>query len=309
MRLCKLLIVSPLALVTGYAAPVNADVTFTINRAAVKYRCWQDGWTFSRYESTRAAAMTYDHCTMSALSTVCLTRYGSVACDAPDWAGWNAEYTTEVDVICRWTYGVYVGAETKVRGRRRDDAYSDAMPGCVWVSAGIAGTIQPNLTYWNVGEWQPPPVSFACEGAENLDATVWHVPLSASIDYLFYWWRLHGFGNPTFAVLPLELGIPVETWSGRADVTIRTYPDPPYQPPTWPVCRERADITITLPTAAEVAERDCADFNGDGVRSVPDLFSFLSAWFSADVRADRTGDAACEFEDIAAYLGEWFGGV
>lgn len=311
MRLCKLLIWSILALFAGCAAPAVADTTITVQGAAVRYRCWMDGWQFSRYEARRSVAMGYDHCTLVAASTVCLTPYGQVTSNAPTWADWNAEYLTEVDVVARWTHGMYVGAELAVRGRERADVYADAMPGCRWLSAGIAGTLQSNLTYWQPGEWTPPPPSYGCEGAENLDATTLHIPLSASVDYWFFWW-LRNPGQPTapFLFLPMELGVAEADWSGRADVTIETWEQNiPYQPPTWTPCRERATVTITIPTIAEVTARECDDLNGDGVVGVADVFLFLTCWFENDARADWSGDAVCGIEDVFAYLTDFFGSV
>ena len=51
-----------------------------------------------------------------------------------------------------------------------------------------------------------------------------------------------------------------------------------------------------------------ADFNGDGVRDVPDIFAFLSAWFAMDPRADFDGMNGINVPDIFAFLSAWFAG-
>jgi len=51
-----------------------------------------------------------------------------------------------------------------------------------------------------------------------------------------------------------------------------------------------------------------ADFNGDGTRDVPDIFSFLSAWFAMDPRADFDGNGSIAVPDIFAFLSAWFAG-
>ena len=51
-----------------------------------------------------------------------------------------------------------------------------------------------------------------------------------------------------------------------------------------------------------------ADFNGDGVRDVPDIFAFLSAWFALDPRADFDGNGTIAVPDIFAFLSAWFAG-
>ncbi len=51
-----------------------------------------------------------------------------------------------------------------------------------------------------------------------------------------------------------------------------------------------------------------ADFDGNGVREVPDIFAFLSAWFAQDERADYNGDRTVNVPDIFAFLSLWFAG-
>jgi len=51
-----------------------------------------------------------------------------------------------------------------------------------------------------------------------------------------------------------------------------------------------------------------ADFNGDGLRDVPDIFAFLSAWFAQSPSADMNGDGTISVPDIFAFLSLWFAG-
>jgi hypothetical protein len=51
-----------------------------------------------------------------------------------------------------------------------------------------------------------------------------------------------------------------------------------------------------------------ADYNGDGVMSVQDIFDFLAAWFAGDLDADFNGDCTLAVQDIFDFLGAWFAG-
>lgn len=51
-----------------------------------------------------------------------------------------------------------------------------------------------------------------------------------------------------------------------------------------------------------------ADFNGDELLEVPDIFSFLAAWFAADPLADFNEQGGITVQDIFAYLSAWFEG-
>lgn len=55
--------------------------------------------------------------------------------------------------------------------------------------------------------------------------------------------------------------------------------------------------------------RACAaDFDGQGGVSVQDIFTFLNAWFSGDIRADLDGAEGITVQDIFVFLGFWFTG-
>jgi hypothetical protein len=52
-----------------------------------------------------------------------------------------------------------------------------------------------------------------------------------------------------------------------------------------------------------------ADFDGDGVASIGDIFAMLSAWFAMDPRTDfNTAVPGQDIGDIFAYLAIWFQG-
>ena len=51
-----------------------------------------------------------------------------------------------------------------------------------------------------------------------------------------------------------------------------------------------------------------ADFDGNGVREVPDIFAFLSAWFAQSPAAAFDGMNGITVPDIFAFLSAWFGG-
>ena len=49
-----------------------------------------------------------------------------------------------------------------------------------------------------------------------------------------------------------------------------------------------------------------ADYNGDGVVNVQDIFAFLSGWFAQDIAADWNANATIAVQDIFDYLAAWF---
>lgn len=51
-----------------------------------------------------------------------------------------------------------------------------------------------------------------------------------------------------------------------------------------------------------------ADFDGNGMRDVGDLFAFLSVWFAGDPTADVDGIGGVQVEDIFEFLNAWFAG-
>jgi hypothetical protein len=60
--------------------------------------------------------------------------------------------------------------------------------------------------------------------------------------------------------------------------------------------------TVSIGTPCE------ADFNGNGVREVSDIFAFLAAWFAQDPTADLDGTPGIGVPDIFAFLSTWFAG-
>jgi hypothetical protein len=51
-----------------------------------------------------------------------------------------------------------------------------------------------------------------------------------------------------------------------------------------------------------------ADFNGDGQRTLQDLFDFLFAWFAHQPSADMNGIDGVTVQDLFDFLAAWFGG-
>jgi hypothetical protein len=51
----------------------------------------------------------------------------------------------------------------------------------------------------------------------------------------------------------------------------------------------------------------CAgDWNANGVRNVPDIFAFLTAWFAGDAVTDLDGSGVTDVPDIFEFLSRWF---
>ena len=51
-----------------------------------------------------------------------------------------------------------------------------------------------------------------------------------------------------------------------------------------------------------------ADFDNNGVREVPDIFAYLSAWFAQSASADVDGVTGIAVPDIFFFLSTWFAG-
>ena len=66
------------------------------------------------------------------------------------------------------------------------------------------------------------------------------------------------------------------------------------------------DVSVTSPSCSKTACR--ADFNGDGLATVQDIFDFLSAWFMGAPAADFNHSGAVSIQDIFDFLGAWFAG-
>lgn len=64
------------------------------------------------------------------------------------------------------------------------------------------------------------------------------------------------------------------------------------------------EAVLLTPTGTGCA----ADFDGNGLREVPDIFAYLSAWFSQDPRADVDGTPGITVPDIFSFLSAWFAG-
>jgi len=69
------------------------------------------------------------------------------------------------------------------------------------------------------------------------------------------------------------------------------------------------DSVTSDPAALTVQGGGCAaDFDANGVREVPDIFAFLSAWFAQDPRSDFDHSGTISVPDIFAFLSSWFAG-
>jgi len=66
---------------------------------------------------------------------------------------------------------------------------------------------------------------------------------------------------------------------------------------------------IPLPLDNGPGVPDCiADFDANGTVAVPDIFAYLSMWFSGDLLADVNYDDEVTVPDIFAFLSAWFAG-
>jgi len=65
-------------------------------------------------------------------------------------------------------------------------------------------------------------------------------------------------------------------------------------------------VLVILPV--EGSTPCAADFDGNGLVQVPDIFAFLSAWFAQGPGADFDGNGQVQVPDIFAFLSAWFAG-
>jgi hypothetical protein len=66
--------------------------------------------------------------------------------------------------------------------------------------------------------------------------------------------------------------------------------------------------SVSFTVSAPAGELCVADFDENGTVQVPDIFSFLSAWFAGDSEADIDGVPGIGVPDIFAFLSLWFAG-
>jgi hypothetical protein len=99
-------------------------------------------------------------------------------------------------------------------------------------------------------------------------------------------------------------------------VTGQPFPEPPTNPAYASIFAARFGPTVESQGVVWVddfeftqGEPPCpADFDGNGVVEVPDIFAFLSAWFASDPRANFDGVGGIGVPDIFAFLSAWFAG-
>ncbi len=77
---------------------------------------------------------------------------------------------------------------------------------------------------------------------------------------------------------------------------------------TWSAFDLNSDGVIDAADIAMLNAPCIADWDGDGVRAVTDIFAFLSSWFASDPRADIDGAGGVAVPDIFAFLSLWFAG-
>lgn len=77
---------------------------------------------------------------------------------------------------------------------------------------------------------------------------------------------------------------------------------------TWSVFDLNGDGIIDAGDLSIFTPPCIADFDADGDRDVPDIFTFLSAWFAIDARADIDGLGGIAVPDIFAFMSLWFAG-
>ena len=105
-------------------------------------------------------------------------------------------------------------------------------------------------------------------------------------------------------------GVATISTLNAASVNIRVTgcPGPAGAPTHWPI-----RCIVSNPcgpiTSGEAIYTICpADFDCSGASTVGDIFSFLSAWFASDPRADINGTGGISVQDIFDFLGAWFNG-
>lgn len=104
--------------------------------------------------------------------------------------------------------------------------------------------------------------------------------------------------------------------------TVRSTLTPPPPPPGQGACCTGAACTITAPADCAAAGQRflglnsvctpsvcCpADFNGNGVIGVDDLFAFFTAYFAQDIRADFDASGTLTVQDVFAFINAFFQG-
>jgi hypothetical protein len=112
-------------------------------------------------------------------------------------------------------------------------------------------------------------------------------------DLRFQWFRdglrLAGANSPTLTIAHPEDGVRYDVVVSSPCGLARTLGSP-------------AGVTL------DVGPCCMADFDGNSQVDVPDIFAFLSAWFSLEPAADLDGVPGVTVPDIFAFLAAWFAG-
>jgi len=160
------------------------------------------------------------------------------------------------------------------------------------VATADAETLLERTVCWALAI-QPPAISMdplntsACDG----ETAAFSVTVTGSSPLSFQWRRngqpVAGGSSRTLTLVSVS-----ESLAGTYDCAVTN--------PCGQAISQGATLTIT-PCCP-------ADFDNNGVREVPDIFAFLSAWFAQDPAADFDGIGGIGVPDIFAFLSAWFAG-
>jgi len=127
----------------------------------------------------------------------------------------------------------------------------------------------------------------ACDG----ESAAFSVTVTGSSPLSFQW-RRNGQPVAGGTSRTLTLASVSESLAGTYDCVVTN--------PCGQAISQGASLTIT-PCCP-------ADFDNNGIREVPDIFAFLSAWFAQDPAADFDQMGGIGVPDIFAFLSAWFAG-
>ncbi len=145
-------------------------------------------------------------------------------------------------------------------------------------AAGATVDAGPNVVEWTVGGTEIPPISCA-----SVTITL------STDDGATFGQSLGTFPNTGAALVALP-----ESPNLSLPARIRVDAD--------------GEIFFAVSAAFTLQGGCAADFDGNGVRQVADIFAFLNAWFAHDPDADVDGTPGIGVPDIFVFLSLWFAG-